>query len=160
MDLSNLEKPEGATRNRDRKGRGVGSGLGKTCGRGHKGQKSRSGGKVPGWFEGGQMPLIRRIPKRGFTNNFAKEWSIVNLRDLERVFEAGEEVTPEALAARGLIWSRQERPGEGKDKILRMRPVKVLAKGSLSKALTVKAHKFSKSAEQAIVAAGGSIEVI
>ncbi|MBH23766.1 MAG: 50S ribosomal protein L15 [Myxococcales bacterium] len=160
MDLSNLEKPEGATQKRTRKGRGPGSGLGKTCGRGHKGQKSRSGGKVPASFEGGQMPLIRRIPKFGFVNNFAKEWSIVNLADLERVFEAGDEITPEVLAERGLIWSRYQRPGEGKDKVLKTRDVKVLAKGSLTKALTVKAHKFSKSAEQAIVAAGGSIEVI
>ena len=159
MDLSNLQKPA-SNKTRTRKGRGFGSGLGKTAGRGHKGQKSRSGGKISAAFEGGQMPLIRRVPKRGFTNIFATKWSIVNLSDLERVFEAGAEVTPQILADKDLVWKSFRRPGEGKDKVMVLRPVKILGGGELSKGLTVKANKFSKSAEQAIVAAGGSIEVL
>ena len=106
------------------------------------------------------MPLIRRIPKRGFTNIFAVKWSVVNLSDLERKFEDGEEVTAEVLAKRGMIWSRYQRPGEGSDKIMVTRPVKVLGNGELTKSLTVKVNKFSKSAGEAIVAAGGTIEVL
>ena len=120
MDLSNLEKPEGATQKRTRKGRGPGSGLGKTCGRGHKGQKSRSGGKVPASFEGGQMPLIRRIPKFGFVNNFAKEWSIVNLADLERVFEVAPvfRAEPSSVGSPG-IWSSWRLPTGSRLAVLR-----------------------------------------
>lgn len=160
MDLSNLSPAEGAVKDRKRKGRGPGSGNGKTAGRGHKGQKSRSGGSVAPGFEGGQMPLHRRLPKRGFHNKFAKEWSIVNLVDLERRFEDGDVVDIEALADRRLIWSRMSATKDEGDKSLVTRPVKVLGKGSLTKKLTVKAHKFSKSAEQAIVEAGGTVEVI
>lgn len=160
MDLSNLSKPDGATRKAFRKGRGPGSGNGKTAGRGHKGQKSRSGGKVSPGFEGGQMPLQRRLPKRGFHNRFAKEWSVVNLETLERVFEDGAVVDAASLAERRLIWSRNESCGaDGETKLVTL-PVKILGQGALTKKLTVKADKFSKSAEQAIVEAGGAIEVI
>lgn len=160
MDLSNLTPPAGAVRERKRKGRGYGSGLGKTAGRGEKGQKSRSGGKVPAGFEGGQMPLHRRLPKRGFTNIFADKWSVVNLEDLEARFEDGAEVTIDALADKGLIWSRWVRPGEGQDKVRETYKVKILARGELTKKLTIKANKFSRAAEEAIRSAGGQAEVI
>jgi large subunit ribosomal protein L15 len=159
-DLSNLTPPEGALRPRKRVGRGPGSGWGKTAGRGHKGLRSRSGGRVPAGFEGGQMPLHRRLPKRGFTNIFAKQWSIVNLADLEARFEDGAEVTPETLADAGLVWSRWVRPGEGKEKVREIRAVKILGRGELTKKLTIKANKFSRSAQEAIQAAGGTAEVI
>ncbi len=146
MDLSNLSPAPGARRARKRVGRGPGSGLGKTSGRGHKGRGARSGGNTHPSFEGGQMPLQRRLPKRGFHNPFRRAFAVVNLARLEAVFEAGAAVDPEMLAARGLV-----RRGE---------PVKVLGQGTLSKALTVKAHAFSKSAAAAIGAAGGSTEVI
>ncbi|MFY9505799.1 MAG: 50S ribosomal protein L15, partial [Caldicoprobacterales bacterium] len=123
-----------------------GSGLGKTAGRGQKGQKSRSGSGIKPGFEGGQMPLIRRLPKRGFTNIFAKVYSIVNIKDLE-VFEADTIVTPELLKEAGLIKKLSDN-------------IKVLGDGELSKKLTVQAHKFSKSAQEKIEALGGRAEVI
>jgi large subunit ribosomal protein L15 len=145
LKLNNIGAPRGATRNRRRRGRGHASGLGKTSGRGHKGQKSRSGGGVPPWFEGGQMPLNRRVPKRGFTNIFRTVFQIVNLEDLER-FDAGTEVDAEVLARAGLI----RRPD---------RPVKLLGKGTIAKNLTVEVTQASKSAVAAIEAAGGSVSV-
>jgi len=145
--LHNLKPARGAVRGRKRVGRGPGSGLGKTSGRGEKGQKSRSGFSQKPGFEGGQMPLHRRVPKRGFTNaRFRKEYSLVNLARLDG-FEAGTIVTPEVLLERGVI--RKLRDG-----------VKVLAKGALTKALTVRAHKFSAKAQEAIAGAGGKAEVI
>ena len=141
MKLHDLSPAPGSTRNKKRVGRGPGSGLGKTAGRGHNGQRSRSGySRRPG-FEGGQMPLIRRVPKRGFTNLFRKEYAVVNVADLAD-FEG--EVTPESLLERGLV--------------RRGMPVKILGDGELSAGLTVKAHKFSKSAREKIEAAGGSCE--
>ena len=141
MKLHDLSPAPGSTRNKKRVGRGPGSGLGKTAGRGHNGQRSRSGySRRPG-FEGGQMPLIRRVPKRGFTNLFRKEYAVVNVADLAD-FEG--EVTPESLLERGLV--------------RRGMPVKILGDGELTTGLTVKAHKFSKSAREKIEAAGGSCE--
>jgi large subunit ribosomal protein L15 len=147
-DLSNLKPPAGATSDRKRVGRGPGSTLGKTAGRGQKGQKSRSGGSIHPRFEGGQMPLHMRLPKFGFSNaKFRTHFSIVNLQDLEERFEDGETVDEEALRARGLV----KGPHDG---------IKILARGELSKKLSVKATKFSKSARAAIEQAGGSAEVI
>jgi len=146
MDLSKLSPAPGARKARKRLGRGPGSGVGKTSGRGHKGRGARSGGNTHPSFEGGQMPLQRRLPKRGFHNPFRVEYSVVNLNRLEAVFEAGAVVDAAALVAHGLV-----RAG---------RPVKVLGNGELSKALTVKAHAFSESAKARIGAAGGSAEVI
>jgi large subunit ribosomal protein L15 len=145
--LHNLKPAKGSVRNRKRVGRGPGSGLGKTAGRGEKGQKSRSGfARKPG-FEGGQMPLHRRVPKRGFTNApFRKEYACINLGRLE-VFEAGTIVTPELLVRHGLL--RRLRDG-----------VKVLADGALTKALTVHAHRFSGKAQEKIAALGGKAETI
>jgi large subunit ribosomal protein L15 len=145
--LHNLKPAKGSVRNRKRVGRGPGSGLGKTAGRGEKGQKSRSGfARKPG-FEGGQMPLHRRLPKRGFTNaDFRKEFATVNLGRLE-VFEAGTIVTPELLAKHGIV----KRLGDG---------LKVLADGQLTKALTVHAHRFSGKAQERIAALGGKTELI
>ncbi len=147
MGLHNLKPAKGSVRNRKRVGRGPGSGLGKTAGRGEKGQKSRSGySRKPG-FEGGQMPLHRRIPKRGFTNSpFRKEFACVNLGRLE-VFEAGTIVTPELLLRQGIV--RKLRDG-----------LKVLAEGQLTKALTVHAHRFSGKAQERIAALGGKAELI
>jgi len=146
MDLSNLQPALGSHRNRKRIGRGHGSGTGKTAGKGHKGQKARSGGSIKAGFEGGQMPLQRRLPKRGFTPLSRKEYALVNLRDLE-LFETGSVVDVEALGKAGLI-------GQLKDGI------KVLGDGDLTKSLTVRAHKFSKSAQDKIAAAGGTVEVL
>ena len=146
MDLSNLKPAPGSTKNRKRIGRGPGSGTGKTSGKGHKGQNARSGGGVKPGFEGGQMPLQRRLPKRGFTSLNKKVYALVNLRELE-VFEAGSVVDVEALMQAGLV-------GGIKD------GVKILADGDLGKSLTVHAHKFSKSATAKIEAAGGKIEVL
>jgi len=146
MDLSNLQPAPGSHRDRKRIGRGHGSGTGKTSGKGHKGQKARSGGSIKAGFEGGQMPLQRRLPKRGFNPLSRKEYALVNLRDLE-LFEAGSVVDIEALGKAGLV-------GQLKDGI------KILGDGDLSKALTVKAHKFSQSAQDKIVAAGGTVEVL
>ena len=141
-----LNELEASTKARKRIGRGPGSGNGKTSGKGHKGQNARSGGGVRPGFEGGQTPLFRRLPKRGFTNINAKEYALVNLDQLN-VFEDGTEVTPAVLKEAGIV--RAEKSG-----------VKVLGNGELTKKLTVKAAKFSKSAEAAITAKGGSIEVI
>ena len=143
--VQDLRPAPGATRSRKRVGRGPGSGHGKTAGRGNKGQKSRSGYRHQRGFEGGQMPLHRRVPKRGFTNIFRTEYDVVNLSALDR-FDAGESVTPEKLAERRLAHGR--------------RPVKILGDGELKKALTVSAHKFSASAKSRIEAAGGSCEVL
>ncbi|GAB4170644.1 MAG: 50S ribosomal protein L15 [Geothermobacteraceae bacterium] len=146
MDLSNLKPAIGSTKNRKRIGRGPGSGTGKTSGKGHKGQNARSGGGVKAGFEGGQMPMQRRLPKRGFTPLKKKVYALVNLRDLE-LFEAGSTVDVAALGKAGLI----NKVGDG---------VKVLGDGELTKALTVQANKFSKSAVEKIEAAGGKAEVI
>ncbi len=147
MKLHELAPNEGATKQRKRVGRGIGSGLGKTCGRGHKGQKSRSGDrKLPSWFEGGQTPLHKRIPKRGFRPLDKVEYSVVNLRLIDKYFNAGEEVTPESLLEKGLVKKGM--------------PVKILGDGEITKALKVKAHAFSKSAKEKILAAGGSCEEI
>lgn len=146
MKLHELQPSPGARRETTRKGRGLGSGLGKTAGRGHKGQKARAGGGVRLGFEGGQMPLYRRIPKRGFTNKFRKEIIAINLRDLDR-FEAGTVVDIEMLLDTGVI----SKVADG---------VKILGCGELTKGLTVQANYFSKSAEEKIAAAGGKAEVI
>lgn len=146
MKLNQLSPAKGSTKASKRKGRGPGSGLGKTSGRGQKGQKSRSGGGVRPGFEGGQMPLTRRLPKRGFTNIFAKIYAEVNVRDLE-VFEENTVVTPELLVERGII----KKINDG---------VKILGNGELTKILTVKAQKFSKAAQEKIEAVGGKAEVI
>lgn len=144
--LHNLSPGQGARTERKRKGRGIGSGLGKTAGRGHKGQKARSGGSVRRGFEGGQMPLIRRVPKRGFTNIFKEEVAIVNVKDLSR-FNEGAVVTPELLYDEGLVKKQGIK-------------IKLLGKGDLDRPLTVKVHKVSKAAAEKVTAAGGKIEVI
>jgi large subunit ribosomal protein L15 len=146
MNLHDLKPAQGSTQSVKRVGRGTGSGLGKTSGKGHKGQKARSGAKKNG-FEGGQMPLTRRLPKRGFTNIFAKEYTIVNIADLNKL-EAGSVVTAESLKAAGII-SKIEKDG-----------LKVLGRGELTKHLDVKAAKFSETAQKAIEAAGGTVEVV
>ena len=143
MKLHELSPAKGSRQKKRRVGRGPGSGHGKTAGKGHKGQRSRSGFSRRAGFEGGQMPLIRRVPKRGFTNIFRTEYTVVNLDRLEGLEG---EVTPELLVEAGIA--------------RRGLPVKILAGGDLSKALTVKAHKFSKSAQEKIEAAGGSCEVL
>ena len=143
--VQDLRPAPGATRSRKRVGRGPGSGHGKTAGRGNKGQKSRSGYRHQRGFEGGQMPLHRRVPKRGFTNIFRVVYDVVNISDLDR-FDAGDSVTPEKLAERRLAHGR--------------RPIKILGDGELKKALTVSAHKFSASAKSRIEAAGGKVEVL
>ena len=147
MELHDLHPAPGAKKSRKRVGRGPGSGTGKTAGRGHKGQKSRSGYSRRYGFEGGQMPLVRRIPKRGFCNIFRVEYQVVNLRDLERVFADGDTVSIEALLEKGLVRHPK-------------RPVKILGEGDLSKKLTVQVHKFSGSAKAGIEKAGGSCEVV
>lgn len=146
MDLSNLRPAYGSTSTRKRLGRGHGSGTGKTSGKGHKGQNARSGGGVKAGFEGGQMPLQRRLPKRGFTPLKRTEYVLVNLRDLE-LFEAGSVVDVEAMGKAGLVTKLKD-------------GIKILGDGELTKSLTVKAHKFSKSAQASIEAAGGTVEVI
>jgi len=144
MNLSNLRAPKKANSNKKRVGRGMGSGMGKTSTRGHKGQRSRSGSRMMRGFEGGQMPLHRRLPKRGFTNIFKTEYTILNL---DRIAEIGEaEVTLDALVKAGLA----------KDGAL----VKILGDGELKKKINVQAHKFSKSAQEKITKAGGKAEVI
>ena len=148
MRLGNLSPAEGAVTSKKRLGRGIGSGLGKTSGKGHKGQWARSGGGVRPGFEGGQMPLIRRIPKRGFNNYFRKEYSVINISVLEN-FDAGTTVTLSLLIEKGLI--KLVKNGVG---------LKVLGNGTLSKALTVKANTFSASAKEAIEKAGGTAEQI
>ncbi|TDI21250.1 MAG: 50S ribosomal protein L15 [Acidobacteria bacterium] len=147
MNLSDLKPPKGAKHAKKRVGRGEGSGFGVTSGRGHKGQKSRSGYHHKRGFEGGQMPLQRRVPKRGFFNPFRVEYAVVNLDTLADRFEAGTEVTLELLRERRLVRSNAKL-------------VKILARGDIETALTVKAHKFSRKASEKIVAAGGQTEVI
>jgi large subunit ribosomal protein L15 len=146
MGLSNLKPPAGATHAKKRVGRGQGSGNGKTAGRGHKGAQSRSGFKFKRGFEGGQMPLHRRVPKRGFHNPFRVEYEVVNVDTLTELFDAGTAVTPELLVERGVITGRS--------------PLKVLARGDIGKALTIRAHKFSGKAAEKIAAAGGAAEVL
>ncbi len=144
MNLSTIRRPKKASENRKRIGRGMGSGMGKTATRGHKGQGSRSGSRLMRGFEGGQMPLHRRLPKRGFVNIFRQEYAVVNL---ERLAGLGEStITPDLLRNRGIV--------KGND------PIKVLGNGELNAALTVQAHKFSKSAQEKITRAGGKAEVI
>jgi len=144
MNLSTIRAPKKATEKRKRVGRGMGSGMGKTSTRGHKGQRSRSGSRLLRGFEGGQMPLHRRLPKRGFTNIFREEYAIVNLEKLAAIGET--EITPEVLKKAGVVGGKKR--------------VKVLGDGELKKALTVKAHKFSKSAQEKITKAGGKFEVL
>ncbi|GIN42128.1 MULTISPECIES: 50S ribosomal protein L15 [Heyndrickxia] len=146
MKLHELKPAEGSRKERNRVGRGIGSGNGKTAGKGHKGQNARSGGGVRPGFEGGQTPLFRRLPKRGFTNINRKDYAIVNLDALNR-FEDGTEITPVLLIETGVV--SKEKAG-----------IKILANGKLEKKLTVKAHKFSSAAKEAIEAAGGQTEVI
>lgn len=146
MGLNDLRPPKGATHAKKRVGRGQGSGNGKTAGRGHKGAKSRSGFKFKRGFEGGQMPLHRRIPKRGFHNPFRQEYEVVNVDTLAERFDAGTVITPESLQAAGLV------TGNG--------PIKVLARGDVAKALTVRVHKFSGKAAEKIAAAGGQAEAL
>jgi large subunit ribosomal protein L15 len=138
----------GGSKARKRLGRGTGSGLGKTSGKGHKGQNARSGGGVRPGFEGGQMPLFRRLPKRGFTNIFEKQYAIVNIEDLNR-FENDTVITPELLISEGLVKKAKSKDG-----------VKILGNGDLNVKLTVKAQKFSKTAAEKIESAGGKVEVI
>lgn len=145
MNLSTIRKPKNSTEKRKRVGRGMGSGMGKTSTRGHKGQGSRSGSRLMRGFEGGQMPLHRRLPKRGFTNIFKKEYTVVNLTRLAEIGEAT--VNPEVLYNKGILKSRSGM-------------VKILGTGELSSALTVSAHKFSASAQEKITKAGGKAEVI
>ncbi len=146
MKLHELKKVPGATKNRKRRGRGTATGQGKTSGRGMNGQNSRSGGGTRPGFEGGQMPLYRRIPKRGFTNIWAKEYAEVNVETLNK-FDAGTTVTPELLKEAGVV--KQVKDG-----------VKILGNGDISKGITVKAQKFTKTAVEKIEAAGGKAEVI
>ncbi len=147
LNLSNLKPARGSRHRKVRVGRGIGSKLGKTAGRGNKGQKSRTGySRRPG-FEGGQMPLHRRIPKRGFRNPFGSDYAVVNVESLN-AFSAGDAVTPDALRARGLVSAKAESR------------IKVLGDGDLKVKLTVSAHAFSKSAQQKIAAAGGKAEIL
>jgi large subunit ribosomal protein L15 len=146
MELHNLKPAKGATHKKKRVGRGPGSGHGKTACRGNKGQRSRSGHSMAPGFEGGQMPLHRRLPKRGFTNIFRREYAVINLDQLN-IFKAGTTVTPEELVRKGLV----KRSVNG---------IKILAEGELKAALIVRAHKFSSNAEKKIQAAGGTVEVI
>jgi len=145
MNLSNLRAPKKANENKKRVGRGMGSGMGKTSTRGHKGQGSRSGSSLMRGFEGGQMPLHRRLPKRGFTNIFKTEYEVVNLDRLAGITET--EITPDVLRKAGIV--------SGKNAL-----VKVLGHGDVAKALTVSAHKFSKSAQEKIEKAGGKVNVL
>jgi len=146
QDLSQLQPAPGSVKQRKRVGRGSGSGWGKTAARGVKGQDSRSGGGVPAGFEGGQMPMQRRLPKRGFRPRDRQEWTIINLKQLQE-FQAQSEVDPQSLLSAGVI----SRISGG---------VKILGDGELSQPLTVRAHKFSRKAEEKIKAAGGQVEVI
>ena len=146
MNLSNLSRAKGAKRSRKRIGRGPGSGSGKTSGRGHKGRGARAGGNTPPGYEGGQMPLQRRLPKRGFHNPFRREFAVVNLKQLASRFDPGSVVDVDGLIAKGLV--------------RRGRPIKVLADGELDRPLIVKAHAFSDVAKERITRAGGQVEVI
>lgn len=141
--LNNLHPAPGSTHKKKRVGRGPGSGLGKTSGRGHKGQKSRSGYSSKAGFEGGQMPLQRRLPKRGFTNIFKKQWIEISLAKIDENFKAGDEVTPEILHERGLIKKAKH-------------DLVILGNGEISKSLKISAHRFTKTAKEKIEKAGGS----
>ncbi|HEA47291.1 MAG TPA: 50S ribosomal protein L15 [bacterium] len=143
MKLNQLRVPRGSRKRPKRVGRGRSSGHGKTSTRGHKGQKARSGGGVRPGFEGGQMPLSRRLPKRGFANIFRKEYTILNVGDLEQRFKAGDEITPEVLKEQGLMGKRER--------------IKILGEGRLTKGLKVRAHAFSREAEKKIKEAGGEV---
>lgn len=145
--LNRLKAPEGANQKKTRRGRGEGSGLGKTSGRGGKGQTARSGGSIKPGFEGGQMPLQRRLPKRGFTNIFKEKARILNIGDIAAAFKAGDVIDEAAVMAKGLL---NEKKG----------PLKILGEGEIKIALTIKANQFSKSAAEKIKAAGGAAEVI
>ena len=147
MGLENLKPAHGSTHSKKRVGRGHGTGQGTQAGRGHKGAQSRSGYSFKRGFEGGQMPLHRRVPKRGFHNPFRTEYAVVNLDAIEKLFESGAEVTPELLREKGLVHGKRA-------------PIKVLARGDVSKKLTVKAHKFSGKAAEKLAAAGGAAEVL
>jgi len=144
MNLSTIRAPRKASEKKKRVGRGMGSGMGKTSTRGHKGQRSRSGSRLLRGFEGGQMPLHRRLPKRGFTNIFREEYAVVNLDRLEALGET--EITPEVLKKAGVVHTKK--------------PIKILGNGGLKTALTVRAHKFSKTAQEKITKAGGKFEVL
>ena len=148
MKLNELKPPKGSRRQKKRVGRGHGSGWGKTCGRGHKGQKSRSGASIPAWFEGGQMPLVRRIPKSGprRIGHVRIEYSVVNIQTLS-IFEDGATVSLENMFESGIVKGKNSK-------------VKVLGNGEIEKKLTVQAHKFSKTAVEKIEAVGGTVEVI
>ena len=147
LSLNNLKPAAGSTHKKKRVGRGPGSGLGKTAGRGHKGQKSRSGYSSRPGFEGGQMPLQRRLPKRGFTNIFKKQWLEISLAKIEESFNAGDEVTPEILHQRGLIKKAKH-------------DVVILGTGDITKALKISAHRFTKTAKDKVEAAGGTATII
>jgi large subunit ribosomal protein L15 len=147
LSLNNIKPAAGSTHKKKRVGRGPGSGLGKTAGRGHKGQKSRSGYSSRPGFEGGQMPLQRRLPKRGFTNIFKKKWLEISLAKLEESFNAGDEITPEVLHTRGLIKKAKH-------------DLVILGTGEISKALNISAHRFTKAAREKIEKAGGSVTEI
>ena len=146
MDLGSLKYAPGSVKKKKRIGRGQGSGLGKTAGKGHKGQRSRSGSTIRPWFEGGQMPLQRRVPKRGFTNTFKKKFQVVNLKDLDRVKKA-KAITPEVLFDSGVISKKNI-------------PVKILGEGDLKKAIDISAHSFSASAKEKIEKSGGKIVLL
>ncbi|MFH2056232.1 MAG: 50S ribosomal protein L15 [bacterium] len=147
MRLYGLQKPKGSTKTRKRVGRGCGSGTGKTSGKGHKGQKARSGAKRRAWNEGGQMPLVRRVPKRGFRSLNLVKFQVINLDDLARKFEAGGIVTHQDLRDQGLVKSMN-------------RPVKILGEGELKVGLNLTVHGASKSAREKVSAAGGKVEII
>jgi large subunit ribosomal protein L15 len=144
VNLSTIRAPRKASEKKKRVGRGMGSGMGKTSARGHKGQRSRSGSRLLRGFEGGQMPLHRRLPKRGFTNIFREEYAVVNLDRLEALGET--EITPEVLKKAGVVHTKK--------------PIKILGNGELKTAITVRAHKFSKTAQEKITKAGGKFEVL
>jgi large subunit ribosomal protein L15 len=147
LSLNNLRPAKGSTHRKKRLGRGPGTGLGKTSGRGEKGQKSRSGYSMKIGFEGGQMPLHRRLPKRGFTNIFKKKWIEVSLEALEKAFAENDEVTPEVMHRRGIIKKAKH-------------DIVVLGNGEVSKSLKVSAHRFTKSAREKIEKAGGAVTII
>lgn len=147
LGLNNIKPAPGSTHKKKRVGRGPGSGLGKTAGRGHKGQKSRSGYSSRPGFEGGQMPLQRRLPKRGFTNIFKKQWIEISLAKIEESFNSGDAVTPEILHERGLIKKAKH-------------DLVILGNGDVSKGLNISAHRFTKTAKDKIEKAGGSVTVI
>jgi large subunit ribosomal protein L15 len=151
LGIHNIGAPKGANKNKKRVGRGPGSGHGKTSTRGHKGQKSRSGYSGRPGFEGGQMPLQRRLPKRGFTNIFKKEWIEISLTELEKRFEADDQITPELMVDRGIIKKSHLRRFEG---------VVILGGGGLTKALNVTAHRFTRGAKEKIEAAGGQATLV